>query len=221
MGIAELLDKGGIVVWILLGYSVIGLSIVVERHLLFLRWARLPDDLLERLSKLSVVSIGTLAAGQLNCPEGRVIQAIYRAGQQGVTDLLAVARRTQSDEIHRMEAGLRTLGVLGHTAPLLGLLGTIMGMIKAFMVIEAAGGKVDAQALAGGIWEAMITTGVGLGVAIPILILLHFLEGAVERRAQSMEQCVARLLEHRANETDPVQTAAACTHHWEDVTDGL
>ena len=71
----------------------------------------------------------------------------------------------RAEELKRMESGLRSLGLLGNTAPLLGLLGTILGMIKAFMVIEEAGGRVDAQALAGGIWEAMITTGVGLGVA--------------------------------------------------------
>ncbi|NIP95493.1 MAG: MotA/TolQ/ExbB proton channel family protein, partial [Akkermansiaceae bacterium] len=54
---------------------------------------------------------------------------------------------------------------------------------KAFMVIEQAGGRVDAQALAGGIWEAMLTTGVGLIVAIPVLLLLHMLEGMADRRA--------------------------------------
>ena len=93
-------------------------------------------------------------------------------------------------------------------------------MIKAFMVIEQAGGKVDAQALAGGIWEAMITTGVGLAVAIPLLILLHFLEGTVERRAQRMSRCIALLLERRAN---PVADEEERTqpHAWERITDGV
>ena len=107
-----------------------------------------------------------------------------------------------------------------NTAPLLGLLGTITGMIKAFMVIEQAGGKVDAQALAGGIWEAMITTGVGLAVAIPLLILLHFLEGAVERRAQNMNRCIALLLERRdSSHTD--EATQQQTHAWEQITDGV
>lgn len=94
-----------------------------------------------------------------------------------------------------MERGFRTLGVLGHTAPLLGLFGTITGMIKAFMVIEQAGGRVDAQALAGGIWEAMLTTGVGLAVALPILLMLHVLEGMADRRAQAMRSCASVVLE--------------------------
>ena len=120
-----------------------------------------------------------------------------------------------------MEWGLRTLGVLGNTAPLLGLLGTITGMIKAFMVIEQAGGKVDAQALAGGIWEAMITTGVGLAVAIPLLILLHFLEGAVERRAQSMERVISLLLERRNGKHRKQLPQDEQPHHWEEITDGV
>ena len=118
-----------------------------------------------------------------------------------------------------MEFGLRTLGILGNTAPLLGLLGTITGMIKAFMVIEQAGGKVDAQALAGGIWEAMITTGVGLAVAIPLLLMLHFLEGGVERRAQRMGQCLALLLERRSDTSR--ETEKAEPHAWEQITDGI
>lgn len=120
-----------------------------------------------------------------------------------------------------MEFGLRTLGILGNTAPLLGLLGTITGMIKAFMVIEQAGGKVDAQALAGGIWEAMITTGVGLAVAIPLLILLHFLEGGVERRAQRLNQCLSLLLERRNGGSAKGEEATAEPHAWEQITDGV
>lgn len=115
-----------------------------------------------------------------------------------------------------MERGFRTLAVLGNTAPLLGLFGTITGMIKAFIVIEQAGGRVDAQALAGGIWEAMITTGVGLAVSIPILLLLHFLEGIADRRAQSMRSYASLLVEQLPHRSF-VEEAAEATHHREDV----
>jgi biopolymer transport protein ExbB len=122
--------------------------------------------------------------------------------------------------MQRMETGLATLGLLGNTAPLLGLLGTISGMIKAFMVIELAGGKVDAQALAGGIWEAMITTGVGLAVAIPLLIMLHLLEGAVRRRIQSMDNCLSLMMERRNGVKVPRENLEE-PHHWEEITDGV
>ncbi|MCU7884478.1 MAG: MotA/TolQ/ExbB proton channel family protein, partial [Candidatus Thiodiazotropha sp. (ex Lucinoma annulata)] len=81
-------------------------------------------------------------------------------------------------------------------------------------------GKVDAQALAGGIWEAMITTGVGLAVAIPLLLLLHFLEGSVERRALKMNRCISLLLERRT-ETSSSSSQTEQTHHWENITDGV
>ncbi|MCU7796769.1 MAG: MotA/TolQ/ExbB proton channel family protein [Candidatus Thiodiazotropha sp. (ex Myrtea spinifera)] len=220
MNIAELFAKGGPVVWILAAYSSIGLAIVLERNLLFLRLRQLPKQWLSKLDRLLEQPDASNSVAQLKGPEARIIQAIVEADRAGVKDLQGVGQRIRSQEIQRMEFGLRTLGILGNTAPLLGLLGTITGMIKAFMVIEQAGGKVDAQALAGGIWEAMITTGVGLAVAIPLLILLHFLEGGVERRAQRMNRCIALLLERRSN-TATKEEETEQPHTWEQITDGV
>jgi biopolymer transport protein ExbB len=170
--VTELFVRGGPVVWVLAVWSVLGLAIVLDRWLHFLRMGRSPSDF-EHLPG------GEKVSKSLRGPEGAVINAMLAAQRRGVRDLVRMGSRVRADELKRMEYGLRTLGLLGNTAPLLGLLGTILGMIKAFMVIEQAGGRVDAQALAGGIWEAMITTGVGLAVAIPLLILLHFLESSV------------------------------------------
>ncbi|AKH20754.1 MotA/TolQ/ExbB proton channel family protein [Sedimenticola thiotaurini] len=220
MNMAELLTKGGPVVWILVGYSAIGLAIVLERSLLFARQHKLPRSLQENLGNLLNQPDKLSQAGARPGPEYRIVNAILQADAHDVEDLRSVGNRVRSDELQRMEFGLRTLGILGNTAPLLGLLGTITGMIKAFMVIEQAGGKVDAQALAGGIWEAMITTGVGLAVAIPLLILLHFLEGAVERRNQNMETTIALLLE-REGKSQGYQDSAEQPHQWEGITDGV
>mgnify|MGYP002713000484 CR=1 FL=1 len=220
MNMDEILTKGGPVVWILVCYSAIGLAIVLERSLLFLRQRRLPRSLQEQLRCLLDQPEKLESAGAKSGPEYRVLSAIMSANANDVDDLRSVGNRVRSDELQRMEYGLRTLGILGNTAPLLGLLGTITGMIKAFIVIEQAGGKVDAQALAGGIWEAMITTGVGLAVAIPLLILLHFLEGVVERRNQSMETTIALLLERRGKAQADTITSGQ-PHHWEGITDGV
>lgn len=220
MNMAEILTKGGPVVWILVCYSAIGLAIVLERSLLFVRQHRLPRSLQENLRGLLDQPEKLGESGAKGGPEYRILEAIMHADASDVKDLRSVGNRVRSDELQRMEFGLRTLGILGNTAPLLGLLGTITGMIKAFMVIEQAGGKVDAQALAGGIWEAMITTGVGLAVAIPLLILLHFLEGAVERRNQSMETTIALLLE-RQGKAQGYQSETEQPHQWEGITDGV
>ena len=220
MNFEELFTRGGIVVWILAAYSSVGLAIVLERYFLFIRLCRLPKAFMPLLDRLLEQPGASSKVSEFKGPEARIIQAMVDADREGVKDLHGVGARVRSHELQRMEFGLRTLGILGNTAPLLGLLGTITGMIKAFMVIEQAGGKVDAQALAGGIWEAMITTGVGLEVAIPLLILLHFLEGVVERRSQSMESCIALLLERRSS-AQPSPESTDETHHWEEITDGV
>ncbi|MBT3015819.1 MAG: MotA/TolQ/ExbB proton channel family protein [Candidatus Thiodiazotropha endolucinida] len=220
MSITELLAKGGPVIWILALYSSIGLAIVLERYFLFLRLRQLPKNWMARLGQLLDESQAQQQIAALKGPEANVIRAVVEAQSEGVKDLRGVGERVRGEEIQRMEFGLRTLGILGNTAPLLGLLGTITGMIKAFMVIEQAGGKVDAQALAGGIWEAMITTGVGLAVAIPLLLMLHFLEGSVERRAKKLSRCIALLLERRSLEPVLI-TEVQQTHQWENITDGV
>ncbi|SCX80784.1 MotA/TolQ/ExbB proton channel family protein [Thiohalorhabdus denitrificans] len=216
MNATELLDKGGPVTWILIGYSVAGLALVLERYLHFLRMGRTPEGLVDRV-RAAVAHPDRIAATGLRGPEAAVARAMAEGIRAGASDLARVGNRVRQREVHRLERGLGTLGVLANTAPLLGLLGTVLGMIKAFRVIEEAGGRVDAQALAGGIWEAMLTTGLGLTVAIPLLILLHLLEGAVERRAHGLDQCVSAILEERGGgrtteERDPVPA-------WEGLSD--
>ena len=185
MEITTLIDKGGPVMWVLLGYSVVAIAIVVER-LLHLQLLPKVNDNLDDLYQTQ---------GKRISPEAAIAIGVKQAASDGVKDLARVASRIGSDQLARMESGLRTLAWLGNTAPLLGLFGTITGMIKAFQVIEAAGGKVDAMVLAGGIWEAMVTTGAGLAVAIPVLFLLHFLEGLVDKRARSMQRVASQVIE--------------------------
>lgn len=220
VNLAELLTRGGPVVWILACYSAIGLAIVLERSALFMRLGRLPGEIRDNLRRILDEPGLAESVSRMRSPEASIVTAIVAADKAGVEDLRSVGNRVRSHQLQRMEFGLRTLGILGNTAPLLGLLGTITGMIKAFMVIEQAGGKVDAQALAGGIWEAMITTGVGLAVAIPLLILLHFLEGAVERRNHSMESTIAMMLERRCGEQSIAEESGQ-PHHWDEITEGV
>jgi len=185
MEITTLIDKGGPVMWVLLGYSVVAVAIVVERLLHLQLLPKVGGDLADLHE----------TQGKRISPEAAIAIGVKEAASRGVKDLARVASRIGSEQLARMESGLRTLAWLGNTAPLLGLFGTITGMIKAFQVIEAAGGKVDAMVLAGGIWEAMVTTGAGLAVAIPVLFLLHFLEGLVDKRAKSMQRVASMVIE--------------------------
>ncbi len=215
MTMEDIFAKGGPVVWILFGYSIVAVTLLVERLVNFLLLGQLPRHLETALTQALRDNSALLLLESVRGPEAAIVRGMLEASAAGVRDLGRVAVRIGSQELQRMERGFRTLGVLGNTAPLLGLFGTITGMIKAFMVIEQAGGKVDAQALAGGIWEAMITTGVGLAVAIPILLLLHVLEGMADRRAQAMRSFASLVLEQLPHsselETEPP------VHHREGV----
>lgn len=196
MSIELLFQKGGIVVWVLTAYSALGLGIVLDRYIHWLRMGRTPSDLEARIYGVLRNGDASETLHNLKGPVAAVVNGMLKSLHEGVENPAQAGDRIRAEELKRMESGLPTLAILGNTAPLLGLLGTILGMIKAFMVIEQAGGKVDAAALAGGIWEAMITTGVGLSVAIPLLILLHFLEGLVERRAHAMDRCISLVTEY-------------------------
>ena len=219
MSMFEILDKGGPVVWILLCYSITALAIVLERYLHFFRMGSLPQGFILQLQEaLSKNKLPLLISG-LRGPEVAVISGLHQAYQQGVQDLVRTATRIGSQELQRMERGFRTLGLLGDTAPLLGLFGTITGMIKAFMVIEQAGGKVDAQALASGIWEAMVTTGVGLAVALPILFLLHWLESLAARRTNAMHHYASLVIENLPHQCESITMDSV--HHREEMTSGI
>lgn len=215
MTIEEIFSKGGFVVWILLGYSILAVALLVERFFSFLLLGRPPRDFEGRLSQALRRNEAPALLQPLRGPEAAIVRGMLEASTAGVKDLGRVASRIGSEQLQRMERGFRTLGVLGNTSPLLGLFGTITGMIKAFMVIEQAGGRVDAQALAGGIWEAMLTTGVGLAVAIPILLMLHVLEGMADRRAQAMRSCASVVLEQMPG-CDIAETSEP-VHHREGV----
>lgn len=219
MIVTDIFDKGGIIVWILAAYSFIALTIIIERLIRFTFMGspgrQSEHNLLEALKLCQPDNI----INSLRGPEGRLLQGMLQASKDGIHDLNRVAIRLGSFELNKMEKGFRTLSFLGNTAPLLGLLGTIIGMIKAFMVIEQAGGQVDAQALAGGIWEAMLTTGVGLAVAIPVLLLLHVLESAADKRAHSMRNYASLFIEYfpSSNNLGTAEDTAA-THHRNGVT---
>ncbi len=217
METADIFAKGGPVVWVLIAYSIIALAIISERLLNFFLMRSPPRNIEHDLGlALQQHSLASLL-DSMKGPEASVMQGIYHASRDRIKDLDSVSSRFGSEQLQRMERGFRSLSILGHTAPLLGLLGTIIGMIKAFMVIELAGGKVDSQALAGGIWEAMLTTGVGLAVAIPILLCLHILEGMADRRAHSMRHCAMLLLERLPHYHSDTDTEMDATYHREGI----
>lgn len=101
--------------------------------------------------------------------------------------------RVASLQLERLRSHLRALEIIGTLSPLLGLLGTVLGMIEAFRQLELAGSQVDPAILSGGIWQALLTTAVGLTVAIPVVMAHTWLERRVERCGHQMEDAVTQV----------------------------
>ena len=106
----------------------------------------------------------------------------------------AEIRAVATAEMMRLSRNDRLLELIGLIAPLLGLLGTILGMISAFQALQTAGSKADPAVLAGGIWEALLTTALGLVVAIPAIVTFNMAENRLDKLRQFASVTVARFL---------------------------
>lgn len=98
-------------------------------------------------------------------------------------------------ELQKLSHYVRSLGVLGNITPLIGLLGTVVGMVKTFMKIADLSGNVNPSALAGGIWEALLTTAAGLTVAIPTVMIYHHFENTVDTFSFQIKNYSLELIE--------------------------
>ena len=136
------------------------------------------------------------AAAQGRAPADRVLLTAMQGITAGLSPPAVEAETTRrgNEEVAAMSSWLRLLDLIAMIAPLLGLLGTVLGMIKSFQDLSAAQGSANASVLAGGIWEALITTAGGLIVAIPAAVGANLLTGRVETAALRIESSVGRLL---------------------------
>ncbi len=136
---------------------------------------------------------------QRDNPVAKVLESAIHYGADptmSTGDVEAEVSRVGSAQIRNLESWLRGLSSIAHLSPLLGLLGTVTGMIVAFMSLEAAGSRVDPSILSGGIWEALLTTAFGLTVAIPAMAAFYYLEGEVDRVRAAMKDASIRVLRH-------------------------
>lgn len=131
-------------------------------------------------------------------PASRNMHVRFVAGTIAALSLPAAAGREEvtrlaQRELGALRTGLRPLELIVTIAPLIGLLGTVLGMIEAFQALETSGGQADPAVLAGGIWEALLTTAAGMAVAIPAAVALSWFEGIAETVQTQMEDAATRL----------------------------
>ena len=187
------LNTGGPALWAIAGLSVITLAVIawkLWRLLLSGVWSR-------RRAEAGVVAVlaghdSTLAPTSRNMHVRFVAGAIAALALPAAVGREEVTRLAQR-ELGALRTGLRPLELIVTIAPLIGLLGTVLGMIEAFQALEASGGQADPAVLAGGIWEALLTTAAGMAVAIPAAVALSWFEGIAETVQTQMEDAATRL----------------------------
>ncbi len=201
----EIIVAGGWVMWPIIACSIIALGIIIER-LWSLRTEKvMPRQLpvqvwsLYRKNQLDVARIrqlradsllgAVLAAGILNYPHGREVmkESIEQAGRAAV---------------YQMGRYLNTLGTIASISPYLGLLGSVLGMIKVFSTFSLGEGLTNPMHLAGGISEILITTASGLAIAIPSLMFHRYFEGRVDELALRLEEEALLLIERMHGERE-------------------
>jgi biopolymer transport protein ExbB len=190
MNFFEIFLKGGYVMWLILACSVLGLSVVIDRFLV-LRKAKInvPAFMvrLRGLIKKKDINGAVSVCMEEQSPIANIVRKglkKYKYGHDRVKDAIENAGK---QEIIIMEKGLSILATVAGIAPLLGFLGTVTGMITAFMTIEDLAGSANPSDLAGGIWEALITTAFGLIVGIFALAFYNYFLSKVKRLVGDME----------------------------------
>lgn len=188
--------KGGPLIWVLLVFSVTGLAVIMERGIVYLSYGFAPDEWLERvLKEVEAGRIEVAMAMAVRCrhPVARVVQVYLENLNRPAKVRVDNVKRAGALVLEGVEKRLRVLAAISHLAPLVGLLGTVTGMVLAFARIETLEGAPKPADLAGGIWEALLTTVFGLAVAIPCMAAYHAYDSVADKIARRMELAITAL----------------------------
>jgi biopolymer transport protein ExbB len=192
--ITTLFTRSGLTRWPLLVCSVVGLAVIIERSFYYWRirfdHAQFSRDIFILLRQNQLMKAIHLCQECVH-PVADVAGSYLKNLNNRRRD--SILGREGTLAIEKVERRLRVLAIITHVAPLLGLLGTVAGLVTAFHQIEVHGGQVQAQQLAGGIWEALLSTVFGLTVAIPCMVAYHTFESRADKTARQIQAIVAEL----------------------------
>lgn len=198
MSVFEILMKGGLLMIPIGLASVIALAILIER-LVSLRKIQInANAFITRVRNMLMreeVENAVRLCAETPGPVAAITEAGLKKHDRPRDEIKDAIESAAQSEVYHLERYLGVLGTIAAIAPLMGFLGTVTGMIRAFIQIQSLGGNVDASVLAGGIWEALITTAAGLSVGIPALIFYNWLQGKVEHHVFEMQESSRNLLD--------------------------
>ncbi|WP_278395614.1 MotA/TolQ/ExbB proton channel family protein [Acinetobacter venetianus] len=183
----ELVKAGGWLMLPLILSSIFTVAITLERYLRLKRSQVLPQDLLVNGADLETLVAKLEQEQAIRSPLGRILKAGYDHRDQGEQFARAQMEAAASQEITHLEKNINFLGTLSAIAPLLGLLGTVLGIIESFLVIDV-GSAGNASTMMPGISKALITTAVGMLIAIPAMIAYRYFQRVVHEYVAELEQ---------------------------------
>lgn len=194
------MGAGGPVLVVLGLLSLLSLTIIVMKILQLMPVLSGAEG---RVKALSLWASGDRAGAAAHVAQGKApadrvlhfaMDTLSAGKPRNMSALLSVVAHRGTEELTRMTSKIRLLELIAMIGPLLGLLGTVLGMIQSFQELEMAQGSANASILAGGIWEALLTTAAGLLVAIPAAVGAGLLSVRAERAAQSIEGAIGELM---------------------------
>ena len=186
----ELISKGGVIMWPIFVCSILALAIAIERFYSLRRTATAAREFMDQIRaalRQNRIQEAVQTCDETNAPIARIVKAGLLKHNRSKEDIREAIEDAGHLEIPRLERHLAGLATCASVAPLLGLLGTVQGMIKCFATIENKQGLVNPSDLAEGIGNALITTFAGLIVAIPTLVAYNYFVSRVENLVVEME----------------------------------
>lgn len=196
--ITAFLNIGGPALWVIAGLSIVTLGLILWklwRLTLLGAWRRKATERAVTHWQNGDPDAAMSALGARSGLRARVVRAAMTATrtmpQEDARDETA---RVARGALMEAGGGLRALDLIATIAPLVGLLGTVLGMIEAFQALQDSGARADPAALAGGIWEALLTTAAGMAVAIPAAMALSWFDSVNDRLAHDFDDLAIRVL---------------------------
>jgi biopolymer transport protein ExbB len=186
-----LIEQGGPLVWVLLVLAFVGAVCLVERMFFFHRARINVGDLLVGLSshvRRKAFAEALHEAARAPGPVARVAHAMLLRHHLSRSDLRDVAQEAGQLEVPRIEKNIRTIMAVALLAPLVGMLGTLLGMVETFQRVSEQGGFAGPAELAGGVFQALITSVLGLTVAVPMYLGYLYFLGRATRLVHRIER---------------------------------
>ncbi|MEI6071788.1 MAG: MotA/TolQ/ExbB proton channel family protein [Verrucomicrobiae bacterium] len=206
----ELVQKGGPLVWLILLCSVTALGVFFERLLSLHRSSIHTGDFLRGLANLLRRKNFTEALQECAGSPGpvpRVLHAVILKHGAPRSELREIAQEAGQLEVPRLERNLPLLGTIAYATPLIGLLGTVLGLLSAFQQISAHGGYATASEIAGGVYESLLTSAAALTVAIPAFVAHSYLSARVSAVLHDIERAAIETIEILCGPDDPSAAA--------------